>query len=290
VKGVIQALLSPLVLVVFFAGAPVTGLAVKAQEAAAAHFRVDPVRQLRKGVDAWPLIANPVTPAERRVNATLTLLNTGLQSSLRDCDNGARAEMRQIGAVETGQDPAADDWERKVKVTMTGPRFFSMVATDDTSCGEAHPNSDTIAMVFDMTTGTLVNWVDLVAKSAGATAGGDTAYDGTRIGALVLPAFQKINIAAANADCKDAFENPQSFLIWPDAKHGTLVAEAIGVPHVVQACAEEIPLTMEQARKLGFDESLVSAIEQAHARAVAAPKPRSNRNATTSLGRRLPVT
>jgi len=70
----------------------------------------------------------------------------------------------------------------------------------------------------------------------------------------------------------------------------TLVAEAIGVPHVVQACAEEIPLTMEQARKLGFDESLVSAIEQAHARAVAAPKPRSNRNATTSLGRRLPVT
>jgi len=59
-------------------------------------------------------------------------------------------------------------------------------------------------MVFDMTTGTLVNWVDLDSKIGRSNCGGDTAYDGTRIGALVLPALQKINIAAANADCKDA--------------------------------------------------------------------------------------
>jgi hypothetical protein len=275
-KGMIQALLSPLVLAVFLAGALITGLTVRAQEATAANFRVDPVRQLRKGVDAWPLIANPATTAERRVNASLTLLNNGLQSSLRDCDAGALAEKKQTGTVETGQDPAEDDWEREVKVTMTGPHFLSMVATDDTFCGGAHPNSDTIAMVFDMTTGTLVNWVDLVAKSAGATANGDTASGGSSIGALVLPALQKINIAAASAECKDAFDDPQPFLLWPDAEHGTLVAEATDLPHVVQGCAEEIPLTIEQARKLGFDESLLSAIAQAHAQAVAASKPRSN--------------
>lgn len=129
-----------------------------------------------------------------------------------------------------------------------------------------------MAMVFDLTTGKTVNWTMLLPKSAGATSYADSVSDGSTMGALVLPALTKILTAAADAECKDAFQDPQSFLMWPDAQHGTLVAQPFDLPHVVQGCAKEIDLTMEQARKLGFDESLLGAIEKAHSQIAATPK------------------
>jgi hypothetical protein len=145
------------------------------------------------------------------------------------------------------------------------------VATDDIYCGGAHPSSDVMAMVFDMTTGTPVNWPAQFPQSAGASSFVDLVGDGSKVGALVLPALLKIYAAAASKECKDIFEDSQSFLIWPDAQRGTLVAQAFDLPHVAQACADEFGLTMEQARKLGFDESILSAIEQAHRHIAAAP-------------------
>jgi hypothetical protein len=50
------------------------------------------------------------------------------------------------------------------------------------------------------------------------------------------------------------------------------VAQPFDLPHVVQACANEINLTLDQARKLGFDESLLTAIQEAHSRVSAASK------------------
>jgi hypothetical protein len=115
-----------------------------------------------------------------------------------------------------------------------------------------------------MATGKPVNWAMLLLNSAGATSFVDSVSDGSTMGALVLPALKEMLVASADADCKDAFQDPQSFLMWPDAKHEMLVAQPFDLPHVVQACADEIDLTMVQARKLGFDESLLGAIEQAH--------------------------
>lgn len=243
--------------------------------AGAGLLTVEPVRQLRKGVDAWPLIVNPATPAEQKVNATLTGLNMRLTKALAECDAAALADMKQSHIPQKDWPGAlGEDWSRKVEVTMQGPQFFSLVATDEyVHCAGAHPNSDTVAMVFDMTTGTPVNWLALVAKSAGASVFTDAVADGSQIGALVLPALATINLAAASADCKDAFLDPQSFQLWPDARTGTLVAQAFDLPHAATDCVVQIPLTMEQARTLGFDEKLLSAIDQAH-RLFAAASPR----------------
>jgi hypothetical protein len=227
--------------------------------------KVEPVKQLRKGVDAWPLIVNPGNAAEQRVNATLTRLNLRLTQALHNCDAGALESIKQTGDAAGPRDKVSEDWSRKVVVTMQGPRFLSLVATDEyVNCGGAHPDSDTMAMVFDMTTGTPVSWPAMVTKSAGAAAILGAVSDGSKVGALVLPALAKINLAAANEDCRDAFQDPQPFQLWPDAKSGTLVAQAFDLPHVVAACAIEIPLSMAQARALGFDEGLLGAIEQAH--------------------------
>jgi hypothetical protein len=217
-------------------------------------------------VDAWPLIVNPDTPAAKRVNETLTRLNRSLAQALRDCDADYLRSQKVLGHLVGSHDQMSTDWSRKIDVTMEGPRFLSLVASDEIFCGGAHPDGGQMAMVFDMSIGAPVNWTELVAKSAGASPYAGTAWDGTTVGALVLPALQKMNAASADAECKDAFQNPQPFLIWPDAKHETLVAQPFDLPHVVQACANEIQLTMDQARKLGFDEVLLSAIQQAHRR------------------------
>jgi hypothetical protein len=234
------------------------------QPAAGATFQVEPVKQLRKGVDLWPLIVNPANPAEQRVNTILSRLNRRLATVLHGCDASALAAMKRMGNTPKGYDPASEDWSRKVQVTMAGPRFLSVIQTEDCYCGGAHPESGQMALVFDMTTGSPVNWVLQVPKSAGASSYTDNTMDGSTVGALVLPSLRPLAVAAAEDDCKEAFSDEQSFQIWLDAKRGTLVAQPFGLPHAAQACAQEIHLTIDQARKLGFSESILAALEQAH--------------------------
>jgi len=223
------------------------------------------VAPIRKGVDAWPLIANPSTPAEQRINAILTHLNNGMAASLKDCDASYRDSAKDSGVPLTGENAVDKDWERSVKVTMTGPQFLSIVATDNyIFCGGAHPDRGKTAMVFDLTTGGPVNWMTLIAESSDASPFSDSITDGTKVGALIVPALRTMSIARADKDCKDVFEDSQSYQLWPDAKSGTLIAEPFDLPHVVAACAEDLSLSLDQARKLGFADSLISAIDQAH--------------------------
>lgn len=234
---------------------------------------VEPIHELRKGVDAWPLIVSPNDVAAQRVNAVLTELNLKLAKSLTDCDANYIASAKAEGFELKGKDSAANDWERKIQVTMTGPRFLSIVATDDfVFCGGNHPDSDRNAMVFDLSSGSLVDWGKLIAKSAGASSELGSGGKGGIAPLVFFPALEKINLEAADKDCKDAFRNAQPFLIWPDARRGALVIQAGDMFHAVQACADEIPLTMEQARQLGFDEDLLSAIKDAHRRIKPPPK------------------
>jgi hypothetical protein len=229
----------------------------------AGGIQISPIKHLRKGVDAWPLIANPSSPAERRVNEFLLAENLRLEQNLRDCDADMMEQLKQM-EVRNPRDAVSGDWSRKVRVTMSGPRFLSLVADDSVYCGGAHPSSDQMAQVFDMTTGYLVDWDELLSASAGASSENDTVLDGTSVDALVLPGLQKMDFFVHHGDCKDATLKPKSFLIWPDARYGTLVAAPFSLPHAIQGCAKEIGLTMDQARILGFDESLLSAIKQAH--------------------------
>ena len=226
---------------------------------------LEPTKQLRKGVDAWPLLAHAATPAQQHVNVILNHLNATMAGSLKDCDANYRDWAKQVNQPLTGKNAVEDDWQRTITVTMTGPRFLSIVAVDGyVFCGGAHPDSDTLAMVFDLTTGRPVNWTILIAQSADASSFSDSIADGTTVGALVVPALKAMTLAKADPDCKDAFPDPLSYQLWPDAKAGTLVAEPFDLPHVVAACADDLALTPDQARKLGFDETILNAIARAH--------------------------
>jgi hypothetical protein len=232
---------------------------------------LEPGRALREGsdavVDAWPVIAHASTPAEQRVNAVLNRLNERMTKALRVCDARYRDWAKQVNQPLTGKNAVVNDWNRRIAVTMTGPRFLSLVAFDFAFCGGPHPDAGTLAMVFDLTIGRPVNWMNFIAKSANAMAYSDSAMDGSTVGALNVPALRSMSLAKADKDCKDIFhdlEAPQSYQLWPDAKSGTLTAEPFGLPHVAAGCADPLALTPDQAHKLGFDEAFLSAIVQAH--------------------------
>ena len=150
-QRLIAVLLSPSALCAAFAAVLLGGLCISgnSQIPAAGNLRTEPVKQIRKGVDAWPLIVNLSTPATQRVNETLTRLNRRMVQSLHDCDADYEGWLKAAGHPEDGQNQISADWSRTIKVTMAGPRFLSLVASDETFCGGAHPDSDVIAMVFD---------------------------------------------------------------------------------------------------------------------------------------------
>ena len=217
---------------------------------------MEAIRQLREDVDLWPGIRRPRNEAERRVNATLTRLNTELAKRVRDCLSGEFAWSKE---TFTG-----GEYTRKVAVTMRGPRFLSMVASDGFYCGGAHPDDDLTVLVFDLDTGQEVDWISLVDKGTGASQAKNVLGDegGTR--PLVLPKLQAMYAAGEEEYCREAFQDERSFFLWPDAESGTLVAEVAGLSHADIPCKIESKLTLQQARGLGFAEPLLQAIEEAH--------------------------
>jgi hypothetical protein len=223
---------------------------------------IQPVIKLRARVEAWPLIAAPKTDAERRINATLRLLNRKLAHSLRECDESARQSYLDENDSPKKPARARGAWERKVRITMRGPVLLSMVANDEEFCGGAHPDGDTTAMVFDLETGQRVNWQNYFSEPLDGHS--DNMSDGGLETGLVIPALREMSLLSAVPECRSAFVEGQSYSIWPDANKGVLIAVPFDLPHVVAACADPISLTSEQALKLGFTEPLVGAIQQAH--------------------------
>jgi hypothetical protein len=245
------------------------GLAQSAKEHGyAERFRtidVEHMQQMRKDVDAWPLIVHPGNAAERSINATLANLNKKFARKVQDCISGKFAWSKDLTPGE---------WERTVRVTMQGPLFLSMTALDGFYCGDAHPDDDLVVLVFSLETGEQVDWSKLVDKSAGASLSKDELGDEDGTPPLVLPELKVIYAAAQEGYCQDYFNDKRSFVLWPDAESGTLIAEVAGLPHVALPCKNELKMTIEQARKLGFDESLLQAIEESHLNVAGASKAR----------------
>jgi len=199
---------------------------------------------LKKGIDAMPELANPATPAQQKINATMKSLDSAALSMLKDCKS----------------------YKRSVKPTMLGPGYFSVWVNESWDCG-AYPNVSISVRVFDLNTGEAVDWTKLV-HAAGVKTYSDTGADG-KLGAplaLVDPALKAMYLKDPDnaGDCVTAYDDEQSFILWPEAKTGTLKVEAFDLPHAAQACANDITLTADQAKSLGFNADFLKAVAAAH--------------------------
>jgi hypothetical protein len=171
--------------------------------AAQAHsaFSIGPIRHPREGLDAWPKITAPLTPAVERANATIAGMNQQTIETFWDCD-------------------AKADWERRITVAMLGPRFIAMTENKTLLCGNAYPYNDHAAVVLDMTTGELVDWREFIKGGEDASARSDKSIDGAISSEVVMPSLTELAIRRADPECKKALEESGAlvFQLWPDAK------------------------------------------------------------------------
>jgi hypothetical protein len=208
-------------------------------------------------VAAFPRLAAGAQPAIiERINKALARGDGRVQKAATDC---LREDRRHA------------DWSRKVSVTMQGPRYVSFVASDEYFCGGAHPDSSTVALVFDLDTGTLADWAKLLPELVQHT-GTDTAGDGSALGTIASEKLADLyrdtaKHGGSDPDCADALKDTElNFILWPDAKQNALAVQPAGLLHVIAACGPALPIPVETLRSLGVNVELLGAIEAAHRR------------------------
>jgi hypothetical protein len=206
-----------------------------------------------KDIAAMPQIADPADDAERRINAALKRLDLNVVKASKACKDG--------------------DWERSVDVPMRGPGFLSLAVTDSFGCdGAAHPNSGTMSIVYDLTTGRPVDWTQLLPASLTGTVALEEQSDGTKVVTLASKRLFELYMAGYGAgqapssdlnDCKQAFrdgatDGPPGMMVWLDAKGGGLAVQ-IGLAHAMAACEEPVVIPAAVLATEGAQPALLKA-------------------------------
>jgi hypothetical protein len=147
--------------------AALAGQARAANDSSAVQLKTLP--PVTANVAAFPRLSAGAQPAIiERINKALTRGDGRVRKAATDC-------LRE--------DRKHADWSRKVSVTMQGPRYVSFVASGEYFCGGAHPDSSTVALVFNLDTGMPADWAKLLPELAQHT-GTDTAGDGSILGTV----------------------------------------------------------------------------------------------------------
>jgi hypothetical protein len=150
---------------------------------------------------------------------------------------------------------------------MRGPRYLSLVATDSYWCGGAHPDSSTMALVYDLATGSPVSWGLLLPQALASNTDTDTVGDGTVIGTVSSPALRDLYLKAGMGGSECAGFLPQmdlSFILWPNARDAGITLQPSFLPHVMAACGDELTIPVPTLRNLDVRPELLDAIETAH--------------------------
>jgi hypothetical protein len=162
---------------------------------------------------------------------------------------------------------------RAVATPMLGPRYLSIVAHDDASCeNAAHPDAWTLALTYDLDTGSPVTWGRLLGRKLIEASAIDTVGDGTTIGVVSSATLHDLYVKAVAGDqdpatraqCAEVLEDEtMQFQLWLDAARGGLVVSPSSLPHAVAACGGDAVIPVSTLRRLGADPALLAALEAA---------------------------
>ncbi len=214
---------------------------------------------------AMPLIANPSDDAERRINVALKRLDANLRKAIRD---------------GKGNDNGPGGWVRKVEPTMKGPGYLSFVITDTSFCGGPYPSIGTMSIVYDLRTGTPVDWAQLLPPLLTGQIALTVETDGTRMATLASPRLHSLYLSGYDralqmggndipaedlANCKEAVQETDDppMMVWLDAKSGGIAIQ-FDLPHAVQACTVPVVIPLAVLRADGANAALLDAIDAAH--------------------------
>ncbi len=199
--------------------------------------------QLVKDVDALPkLTARDVASA--KLNKALQKLDKKVLKARKDCVSGKNTS-----------------WMRTVTTTMAGPQFLSFYVTDSVDCGGAHPDTASFALVYDLKTGSAVDWSKLLPKALVETSSTDSGADGSIIGVVGSKQLSQLYIESLgkdlDKDCKEVLtEGDLKFILWLESGHKDQKVPGLGVqttslPHAMQACADTVILPLARLQQIG---------------------------------------
>lgn len=223
-----------------------------------ASVRLLPQPDIVPKLQAFPHVAAPEDAQTQRINKALIAANSRARQAAQDCR--AQAEPART-------DPDGSGWERTITVTMRGPRYLAMEASETWYCGTAYPNAANFALAYDLRTGAPLNWQRLLPKALVQSVALDNAGDGTRLGVVASPALSALYLryAGVEHDCVAALHDTAlQFMPWPDAQHDGIALAPSGLPHVIAACGPDAVIPLPEARRLGVSPTLLDAIESAH--------------------------
>lgn len=190
---------------------------------------------------------------------------------------GDQAAARINRALKKADDAAVEgmckDYRRRVRVTMRGPRYLSVLASDDWYCGGAYLDSSEKALVFELATGAPADWKKILSaalvETVATRTGGDVS-DPVLVTSSALWTLYAKRARQVNKACADVFADATtlgtSLMVWPDAEADGLGLQAWDWPHVVKACAAPIIVAVPELRKLGVRARFLDAIVEAHRR------------------------
>jgi hypothetical protein len=217
-----------------------------------------PSPPLGPGIDAFPRIADD-NPAAQRINRALEALDQRFRAFAAECKGSAGPKVRKVVT-------------RKIRATLRGARYLSLVADDDWDCGAAHPDTDTLALTYDLQTGSPVNWQKMFPATFGVKAFLENISDGTAIGLVrstrLVELYVKYVVKDPDylADCTDLQEDPNTaYQVWLAAKEGGIALQP-NLPHVASVCAVTAFIPAARLRQSGMDAILLDDIDNAHAR------------------------
>jgi len=205
---------------------------------------------IAKSVAAFPRLVGGATPAvTKRINKALALADARIRKGVGSCkdDYLFSKQMEERRTDRKLRDFADDLWNRQISITMAGPRYLSFFASDEYFCGGPYPNEDYLALVFDLVTGALVDWGQLLPELAKEKRTGYSDATGT-VGTISSPRLQELYQDEAKLDgsCAD-FDfgaNGAAFIVWIDAKKPGLGVKP-SLVHSERACGPSITIPLE---------------------------------------------
>src|SRR3954468_50903 len=115
------------------------GPAAYAADSGAPALRTSP--DIAKGVQAFPRLEGD-TKAAAAINQALAAADAQVAGEAKGC-------------IEDSEGKGS--WKRNVEVTLKRARFISFVAHDDYYCGGPYPDTNILALVYDLNTGAPVD-------------------------------------------------------------------------------------------------------------------------------------
>lgn len=227
------------------------GPAAYAANSGAPALRTSP--DIAKGLQAFPRLEGD-TKAAATINQALAAADAQVAGEAKGC-------------IEDSEGKGS--WKRNVEVTLKSARFISFVAHDDYYCGGPYPDTNILALVYDLNTGAPVDWKRLIPGVAEQPEQAEAA-DAPQARTISSPALLALYTAASarrgrDADCNDALaagsDEPTQLLVWPDAGAKGLAIAIPGLPHAARVCGGPLTIPADKLKAMRADAGLIEDIE-----------------------------